>query len=269
LSAFVRLSGRDVATRLSLLYAAVFLIVGVQAPFLSVWLRDRGLDLTAIGLVLAAPRVLQFLALPLLTKWADHRGQIVRMLLISSVLMALIFSALLVVSGVTAILVLVGLLFCAQAGAIPLVDVLTFAIYRPRDRAPPHLFDAAGDASARPFDYGAIRKWGSVAFIAANLVGGLILSLTSLATMNVLLTWTAVIAAVAALYAAPLDALAKPAPAPGASLDGEHAPMLLALVIAAAAIIQASHVLLLSFGSIHWSRAGYSNAFIGAAWAMN
>ena len=268
MSAVVSLSGRDVATRLSLLYAAIFLIFGVQAPFLSVWLRERGLDINAIGLILAAPRVLQFLALPVLTRWADHRGQIVRMLLISAVLMALIYSALMIAGGMVAILILVGLLFCAQAGAMPLIDVLTFAIYRPHDRAPPRLVDEADDAPSAPFDYGAIRKGGSAAFIAANLLAGLFLSLTSLATINLVLTWTAVVAAAAALYAAPLDALAKPAPAQDTGLAGEHAPRLLTLVIVAAAIIQASHVLVLSFGSIHWARAGYSNAFIGAAWAI-
>jgi PPP family 3-phenylpropionic acid transporter len=268
LSAIVSLKGRDVATRLSLLYAAVFLISGVQQPFLSVWLRDRGLDINEIGLILAAPRVLQLIMLPPLTRLADHHGRIVRMLLISAVLMALIYSALMLFSGTFAILALVGLLFCAQAGAMPLIDVLTFAIYRPHDRVAPRLVDEAGSTLSQPFDYGAIRKWGSVAFIAANLLGGVLLSATSLSAINVVLAWTAIVAAIAALYAAPLDALAHPAPTPGREFAGERGSAMLALVIGAAAIIQASHVLVLSFGSIHWARAGHSNAFIGAAWAI-
>ena len=259
------LTGRAVAGRLSLLYAAIFVIFGVQAPFLAVWLNSRGLGIDQIGLVLAAPRVLQFLMLPLLTRWADRHGQIVRMLLICAVAMALLFSALMFAGDTTALLLLVGLLFCAQAGAMPLIDVLTFAIYRPHERPPPGAADEAGEA---PFDYGGLRKWGSAAFIAGNLLGGLFLSLTSLAAINIALTWTAVLAAAAALYAAPLDALARPAPTEDCVPSAGRRPLLLSLVIVAAAIIQASHVLVLNFGAIHWTGAGHSNAFIGAAWAI-
>ena len=259
------LTGRAIAARLSLLYAAIFLIFGVQAPFLAVWLNSRGLSIDQIGLVLAAPRVLQFLMLPLLTRWADRHGQIVRMLLASAVAMALLFSALMFAPGTTGLLALVGLLFCAQAGAMPLIDVLTFAIYRPHDRPMVSGADAAGGA---PFDYGGLRKWGSAAFIAGNLLGGLFLSLTSLAAINVALSWTAVLAAGAALYAAPLDALARPAPPAGSAVPPGRRPAMLAIVIVAAALIQASHVLVLNFGAIHWTQTGHSDVFIGAAWAI-
>jgi len=265
LSVAVSLKARDVAARLSLLYAAIFLVFGVQAPFLPVWLGSRGLDINEIGLILAAPRVLQFLTLPLLTRWADHHGQVARMLLISAALMALIYAGLIVADRRFALLALMGLLFCAQAGAMPLIDVLTFAIYRPHDASRSMVAD---EAAAAPFDYGGIRKWGSAAFIAGNLLGGLFLTLTSLAAINIALAWSAVLAAVAAIYAAPLDGLAQPAPPDRFSGAPARPPTLLWLVIGAAAIIQASHVLVLSFGSIHWARAGYSSAFIGAVWAI-
>jgi MFS transporter, PPP family, 3-phenylpropionic acid transporter len=268
LSAGVPLQGRDIATRLSLLYGAMFLIGGIQAPFLPVWLRDRGLNIDEIGLILAAPRLLQFVALPLLTRWADRRGEIVRMLLISAILMALIYSALIVTASFVAILALVGLLFCAQIGAMPLIDVLTFAIYRPHDSRRRGATNDSSNAGSAPFDYGRIRKWGSVAFIAGNLLAGVFLSLTSVSAINVVLAWSAVLAAAVAVYAAPLDALTQPRPSEPVEPVGRRRPELLLLVIVAAAIIQASHVLVLSFGAIHWARAGYSNAFIGFAWAI-
>jgi PPP family 3-phenylpropionic acid transporter len=268
LSAGVLQQGRDVGTRLALLYGAMFLIAGIQAPFLPVWLHDRGLDINEIGLILAAPRLLQFLALPLLTRWADRRGEIVRMLLISAILMALIYSALIVASSFVAILALVGLLFCAQTGAMPLIDVLTFAIYRPHEGARPAASNAPVLAGAAPFDYGRIRKWGSVAFIAGNLLAGTFLSLTSVSAINVVLACSAVLAAAVAVYAAPLDALTEPTPSEPAEPAGGRRPKLLLLVIVAAAIIQASHVLVLSFGAIHWTRAGHSDAFVGFAWAI-
>jgi MFS transporter, PPP family, 3-phenylpropionic acid transporter len=43
---------------------------------------------------------------------------------------------------------------------------------------------------------------------------------------------------------------------------------LLFLVIGAATLIQASHALLNTFGSLHWAREGHSDAFVGAFWAL-
>ncbi|HXW19510.1 MAG TPA: MFS transporter, partial [Roseiarcus sp.] len=43
---------------------------------------------------------------------------------------------------------------------------------------------------------------------------------------------------------------------------------LLPIIIAAAALINASHSLLNTFGSLHWEREGHSSGFIGAAWAI-
>ena len=39
-------------------------------------------------------------------------------------------------------------------------------------------------------------------------------------------------------------------------------------MIGAAALIQASHALMLTFASVHWAASGRSDAFIGAAWAI-
>jgi PPP family 3-phenylpropionic acid transporter len=42
----------------------LFLTLGVQLPFLPVWLTAKGLDAGAIGIVLAIPAVIRIIAIP-------------------------------------------------------------------------------------------------------------------------------------------------------------------------------------------------------------
>ena len=45
------------APRLAALYAAFFIMAGIQLPFFPVWLKAKGLDPQTIGVVLAVPMV--------------------------------------------------------------------------------------------------------------------------------------------------------------------------------------------------------------------
>jgi MFS transporter, PPP family, 3-phenylpropionic acid transporter len=257
------LERRAIELRLALIYGAIFLVFGVQVTFLPVWLNARGFPVAEIGLVLACPRILQVVVVPALTRWADKRGGIVAMLLLSCVSMTLLFAALATSSGPAATLVAVGLLFLAQTGSLPLIDVLAFALFPAGRRVGP-----PDGPEAAPFDYGRTRKWGSLAYIGGNLLAGVFLTLTSLTAVTFLLTLAAAAAAVATFRAWPLDRLTRPSHTRRDEADGKGGSRLLPIVIAAAAAIQASHVMALNFGAVHWAHSGHSNAFIGAAWAI-
>jgi MFS transporter, PPP family, 3-phenylpropionic acid transporter len=261
------LSGRSIELRLSLLHAATFLTFGVQIPFLPVWLGARGLDDARIALVLAAPQFLRVVSTPLFARWADKRGDFVGVLAVSLIAMTALCAALTVLTGFLPIFVAVTLFSCAQGVAMPLNDALTFAVLRTHHqwRA---LTGADKHSASRPLDYGRIRKWGSAAFILGNLVAGLFLSLTSVSAIPYGLAVFALMSVGAALYAAPLGALAHaPIPAEPGGARQRGGPLLI-LVMAAAALIQASHALVNTFGSLHWAREGHSSVFIGAAWAL-
>jgi MFS transporter, PPP family, 3-phenylpropionic acid transporter len=261
------LTGRAIEFRLALLYAATFLVLGVQSPFLPVWLGARGLDDQRIALVLAAPQFLRIVSTPLFARWADKRGDFVGVLAMSLVFMAMICVALIFVSSFAPIFIAVTLFFCAQGVAMPLNDALTFAVLRAQNQWRALAAADEGGAS-RPLEYGRIRKWGSAAFILGNVVAGLFLSLTSVSAIPYGLAAFALMSVGAAFYAAPLGALAHAPTATesGASEARRLGPLV--LVIAAAALIQASHVLVNTFGSLHWGREGHSSIFIGAAWAL-
>jgi len=260
------LSDRAIALRLSLLYAATFLTYGVQIPFLPVWLGARGLDDQRIALILAAPLFLRVVTTPLFSRWADKRGDFVGTLAASLVVMTLLCAVLIFLSGFVAIFIAVTLFSCAQGVAMPLNDALTFAVLRTRNQW--QTLAGADKEAPAPLEYGRIRKWGSAAFILGNVVAGLFLSLTSVSTIPYGLAAFASLSVGAAFYATPLGALAHaPGPSETARSEGRGFALLIP-VMAAAALIQASHGLVNTFGSLHWAREGYSSLFIGAAWAL-
>ena len=148
----------SLAVRLSCYFGAVFLAYGVVVPYFPVWLHARGLSPVEISTVTAAPLFVRVLFTPTVLLLAD-RLQNYRAVLIAmswSVLaLALGLSA---VSGFWAILAL-GVAFLLALGTCsPLVD--TFAV--------------AGVRTAG-LDYGRMRLWGSITFIAANFVGGVLI----------------------------------------------------------------------------------------------
>src|ERR1043166_691371 len=65
-------TGAGFALRLRAFYGALFITLGVQMPFLPVWLAAMGLDAPTIGLVLALPMVVRVFAIPMATRLADR-----------------------------------------------------------------------------------------------------------------------------------------------------------------------------------------------------
>jgi PPP family 3-phenylpropionic acid transporter len=265
LSLFPASQARDIGWRLSLVYAATFFTFGMQLPFLPIWLGARGIDDRDIAIILATPQFLRVLSTPLVAGWADRRGDFVGALAGSLIVMTSLFCALTLVSGFAPILVTVTLFSCAQGVAMPLTDALTFAVLRARSSG---LSGAAVTGARTRLEYGAIRKWGSAAFIGGNIAAGLILSRTGVAAIPYGLAAAALLSVGAALNAAPLGALAHAPPPAEAGQSSERRLGLLFLVIGAATLIQASHALLNTFGSLHWAREGHSDAFVGAFWAL-
>ena len=245
-------AARNAGFRLSLLYAATFLTMGVQIPFLPVWLGARGLGDHEIAFILSAPQFLRVVATPLFAQWADRRGDFVGLLVASLVVMTGLGALLGFLSGFAPIFVAVTLFTCAQGVSMPLNDALTFAVIRARDN----------------LEYGRIRKWGSAAYIAGNLAAGLLLGLTGVSIIPYSIAGAALLSVGAALYAAPLGALTHASTPQAPEGSNGRGLGLLIPVIGAAALIQCSHSLVNTFGSLHWAREGYSSAFIGAAWAI-
>jgi PPP family 3-phenylpropionic acid transporter len=242
---------------LALLYGTLFFELGVNLPFLPVWLRAQALSDAEIGLVLAAPLVARLLANPLATALADRAGQASGLILGCAVAVLAGLAMLAGVHGLPAILLVVFAIGLAQGPLIALSDSFTL--------------DRLSAAPAPELAYGRIRLWGSLAFMVASLGGGLVLDhLTSSAILVMLIASSAAVATAAwvvrerALPPEPAHAASRPKSVPATATGSVG---LVLLTVGGAALVQASHAVLYAFSSLHWERSGLSGLSIGALWA--
>lgn len=237
--------------RLSLLYAVVFVEMGIAMPFMPVWLDAQGLDARIIGLLLALPIATRILVTRPLMGLIDLGLGPQRLILMASLCLALTYAAMPATAEIGWPLLAVAVVANAVAGAplVPSIDFLTLSAVR-RD---PRL------------DYARIRVAGSVAFLAANLAAGaMLVQLGGKVSVPVFLTAFACLATVVAATTRLGEAVPK---APTVSGPRPALPWVLRLSIAAAAAIQSTHAAIYGFASIHWTAHGFSGATVGALWA--
>src|SRR5262245_21774688 len=144
-------TGENFALRLKAFYAALFTTLGVQMPYLPVWLTAKGLDAEAIGLVLAVPIVVRFVAIPLATRAADRHDALRGVIVIAAAAATVAFASLAFAQGLIAIMVLYALASAAYTPVMMLADTYALRGLSRRGRA-----------------YGPVRLWGSAAFIVAS-----------------------------------------------------------------------------------------------------
>ena len=244
--------GAGFAWRLALFYAALFVALGVQLPFLPVWLAAKGLDADMIGIVLAIPMIVRVFAIPLATRRADRHD---------ALRMAIVIAA-------TGAVVGYGVVGLAQgAGAIAMAFVFASVFYTP-------IMPLADAYALRGLDglgraYGPVRMWGSAAFIVGSFGAGILLDVTAARDLIWLIVAAAVITAAAACALKPLGPHLGSAPQAGLSFAGGvwREPAFLA-VAAAASLIQASHAVFYGFSALDWRAAGFDGAAIAALWAL-
>ena len=136
--------------RLSLFYAAYFLVIGIQLPFWPLWLEGRGLTAAEIGVVLSVALWVRIVTIPVAGVVVDRtggRGAALIVLSGSSLAASLLY---LPIGGFWPILLVTVLVSACFSPVMNLGDNLTLLIAR-----------------AKHLDYGRMRLWGSMSFIAA------------------------------------------------------------------------------------------------------
>jgi PPP family 3-phenylpropionic acid transporter len=240
------------AFRLSVLYAVVFVEIGIAMPFMPVWLNALGLDAALIGGLLALPIAIRIIATAPLVGLIDRGIAARRILLAGSLVLAATYALMPAGAAVgwPLLAALIALNALAAAPLVPSIDYMTLSAVRRSTR----------------LDYARIRMAGSIGFLLANLAGGAALgALGERLAVPLLLTALALIAAGVA-FLARVDA---PVPAPRhPEADRPRLPGVLWLAIGAAALIQSSHAAIYAFGSIHWSTHGIPTSWIGMLWAV-
>lgn len=239
--------------RLSLIYAAIFVPLGVHLPYFPLWLEDNGFDAQQIAVILSAPMFLRVVTTPFITAMADEardRANVLILLLASTLLISggyFLKPTYLVVLAVSLILTV------AWTPQSPLADSLALSGVR--------RFGSA---------YAGMRIWGSISFLCANLGGGFILSFTGAGAVPAIITVGLIVAFAASLLAPRLGRPRRASPLSAAEIQ-DSAPRLVnryfLLFIGGAGVIAASHGFMYSFVSIYWKSIGLSDTVVGILWA--
>jgi MFS transporter, PPP family, 3-phenylpropionic acid transporter len=248
---------KRVALRLSLAQAAAGLAGGAYTPFFGAWLAWRGLSPGEIGALLSAGMLLRVIVAPVSGIMADARNDR------RGVMLAL-YSVTLLGYGALNWTTLPLLIFIA---AVP-ANVASGA-------ASPLLESVSVRLSERfNFDYGHVRLWCSVVFVAGNLLSGVAVSIWGLI---IIAPWLAISAVlnVAAIYALPPpranqrrgDFVLRMRATLAEAHELLAAPVFL-IFLAAASLDQGSHAFYYSYGGLHWRALGYSGALIGLIWPL-
>jgi MFS transporter, PPP family, 3-phenylpropionic acid transporter len=245
------------AWRLGFLYAALFLVVGCYLPYLPVWLHWRSLGADQIAVLLAAPLFTRILFTPVISFAADlvgGRRTILIMLAWGSLVSFLLLWA---ANGFWQMLFATVLLAINWTTIMPLVE--TVAVAGIRDRA---------------LDYGRVRLWGSLSFIAASLGAGVIIGQVGPGIVLPLLAGATVLLVISA-HLLPPEFAGRGSTAPALlrglklkdAFDLVRAPLFIWFLLAAS-LIQASHALYYSFGSLNWQAQGIPAGAIGMLWSV-
>ncbi len=234
--------------RLALFYGAVFAVIGIQLPFWPLYLDAKGMGAAEIGQLLAAGYLIKIITNPLIGHLVDRRGDRRRPMLAlaaASLLATLLYG----VSHSFGELLAVTLLSAAAFTAMmPLGDSLTML-----------------SSISHRLDYGRVRLWGSLSFIAVSSAAGLLL----VEAPRAAILWSTVGAMLLTLAAVTL--LPDIRREPSACRPQPLLPLLLSrpflLFLAATSLTQVGHMMYYGFATLHWRAAGLSGGTIGALWA--
>jgi MFS transporter, PPP family, 3-phenylpropionic acid transporter len=245
------------AARISFFYWAIFLIIGLQTPFLPLWLDSRGLSVTEISIAGALPLFVRIAATPMIAYLADRSGDHRRMVIIlawSGLASTVLLSQSL---HLWPIILLSMLMMLTTSSIMPLTETLAMRAVR-----------------THGLDYGRMRLWGSISFIVATLIGGAAIEQWTGSAVIWLIIGAVVLTAVAAHILPRPDGTAgsaagtsRPRISRADVAELVTSPLFL-LFLAAAGLVQAAHAVFYVYGVLHWRGLGLSATWTGALWAI-
>jgi MFS transporter, PPP family, 3-phenylpropionic acid transporter len=248
---------RNFAVRVSILFAAIFVVAGTNLPYFPVWLDWKGLSPSEIALITALPLFVRVLVTPVIAFAADRTGDHRRFLIALSWCGLAALTLLSQSTGFWPILVCTLAFSVAWTTIMPLTETV-----------------ALSGVSVAGLDYGRMRLWGSLTFIAASFCGGWVVERHGAASA----IWLVV--AGGALTTAASHALARPiglgrlkaATSPPrlqiADAMGLLRSRTILVFLLATGAIQAAHAVFYTFGTLHWGQQGHSAGWSGALWAI-
>ncbi len=239
------------ARRLAGLYAAAFIVIGIQLPFFPVWLKAKGLDAQVIGAVLAIPMFVRVFAILVAARAADRYDRLRGAIIVTSCASFAAYALVGLADGAPAIIATYILASLAFAPVLPLIDAY-----------------ALRGLSAHGRAYGPVRMWGSVAFVGGSFAAGFVSDVLPARDLIWLIVAAILTGALASFALAPLPPGAAPPSAPAQPRKALLRDPAFIAVLAAASLIQASHAVYYGFSTLEWRGAGLDGSAIAGLWAL-
>ena len=244
--------------RVSLLFAAVCVVAGTQMPFFPIWLDWRGLSAREIAIITAAPLVVRVFVTPAIAFAADRFGDHRRFLIGLSWTALAILVVLAQFATFWPLFVWTLLFSLAMSTIMPLTETV-----------------AMTGVKAAGLDYGRMRLWGSVSFIAASICGGWVLERLGpsfaiwLVVFGVVLTVAATHALQRPIGLGRLKAATSPPRLRIADALGLLRSRVFLVFLLATGTVQGAHAVFYTFGVLHWRDQGLDTGWAGALWGVS
>jgi PPP family 3-phenylpropionic acid transporter len=245
------------AARVTLVMSCLFGVAGVILVFLPRWLEvERHLTGAQIGVVLSLAQAARILTGPAIAFWADESADRRTPIRIVSAAALAAYAAFFLAARDFWSLLMLGFVALSLTQAMtPLIEAATLR------------------ATARGrIGYGVARGVGSVAFILANIAGGVLVARFGLGAVVVwILCGLATVVASAWLGLKP-DPRPEPTRQPGearfAALGGLLRSRRFLILICACGLIQSSHAFYYGFSTLVWRGQGIPADAVGVLWAF-
>lgn len=247
--------------RTALFYSTFYMSNAVANPFLPIWLKDLGIGPEQIGVINAVPIFLMIVLNLVVGRLADRAKDWRSVIVVGSCMAAVAPLLLFFARDYWLILVLWALVIIPFQGIGPVVDAATYRLAR-RTGA----------------NFGAMRVWGTLGFIAVTLVAGFLMDWRGPAAFLPLLAAVSLMRALAS-FQLPLlrgeDERGKASAAEPAAVNPLVATRLahvwrpwFFLPLMGAALLHGSHMMQMGFGALIWQQAGMAGWVIGLLWAV-
>lgn len=229
--------------RSSLYYLVYWGVVGVYLPFINVYFVRLGLTGSEIGMLSALFPLMMLLIAPLVSMFADRRGQRVRILTIALAGSALSFLLLGIPRTFWGLIVPMALMAMFRGPTAPIGDSLIVRM-----------------AGRRGLDYGRLRQWGSLSFALIAMVCGAIWQQIGFETM---FFWTAVLYVPVVLFAALLEEEPAPEQRERRPLGEVVRSPAIVILIVTSFLVGASLQMNVVFGSVYIDYLGGTETMVG------
>ena len=242
------------AARVTMVMSALFGTTGVILVFLPRWLElERGLSGAEIGIILSLAQFARVITGPLIAYRADRSADRAAPLKVIALCAVFAYAAFfLLAQGFWPLLILGFVALSLSQSMTPLIEASVL-------RA-----SAQGKIS-----YGVARGIGSIAFIAANVLGGIAIARFGIGAVVIWVLCGLSITTMTSWLGLHRD---PPLTQPTASRTGGANALLrnhrFLILITACGLIQAAHGFYYSFSTIVWRGQGISNEMIGVLWAF-